>query len=972
MDNKTRGNLDMEAIKNIKVKILVLLFVVFCFSLNAQVRPDQFTPQPTITDSMAVYGQEGASPEKYYYIDQNTYFQAKSRAELADSTAVLRSEITNVSTGNVKKISTTSVFASTTTTEGDIYLTDGFATVGDNGGANYIIEASGTADNMRIFATSNGKFARLIPNKDGSITPLQLGAILDDGTDDKANIQTALTNFDWVKCHAVGKLLISDSLIIKSNQFIDFGNSIEIEASTLTKTYNLLTTLGSTSSGFPRTENVRVSGGVWDYNGTAKTGGGATQMHQYGFIFHRVDDLTVENVRVEDCIKFAISAADLNHAIFRNIHFETESDGLHVMGPGNNITVDHITGFTGDDFIAFSGSDYTANQYGVLGDINNITITNVFPDSAGTDGSIIALFPGNDGTGLSTDNNYTFRNITIDNVKATSNNADIISIDQYGAAGSATTGGAFKGKINGLNITNISGAAGSEYIVSTSLDTITNAVIDGVFPDDETNKIIINSGYFDRLVLSNLNFQGNNQSPIIEIDDASDIRDLVIDKMKATLTGGTRFIQLESDSVNQRVTFRDCNFKKSPVDAAGSIWINSDSINININNCYFEGMVYANQVNSQGVKIFINDSYFKNTARIVADQIASATVEVYPTSYVFDYDGLDGRYAFDEVNAGTITLMHSSDNVGGYISVSSNYTIPVNYPTGTWKYIYNSSSSPITVQASAGLINGLASITLGDLAGGWFKKTTSSNWNYSSNNSLGSGTAGQTIYNDGSAWIASDNIYNNGGNIGIGTTTPLTQKLNVNGATATTGVTKYSTGEVFINSDASVGNLLQSWTSLGSANRLDVGTSSTFKTWWRSTGFIGIGKSSPLERLELDGTIYVNAEDEGVIVDAGSLRRVGLMKYTGLTPVFIHANTVPMIFGQMNQAHITSGTFTEQMKIETTGNVVIAGQTITIATTKTPSSASDTGTTGMIAWDSNYIYICTATDTWKRVAISTW
>ena len=41
-------------------------------------------------------------------------------------------------------------------------------------------------------------------------------------------------------------------------------------------------------------------------------------------------------------------------------------------------------------------------------------------------------------------------------------------------------------------------------------------------------------------------------------------------------------------------------------------------------------------------------------------------------------------------------------------------------------------------------------------------------------------------------------------------------------------------------------------------------------------------------------------------------------------------------------------------------------------TTKTPASAAATGTTGTIAWDADYIYICTATDTWKRVAISTW
>jgi hypothetical protein len=37
-----------------------------------------------------------------------------------------------------------------------------------------------------------------------------------------------------------------------------------------------------------------------------------------------------------------------------------------------------------------------------------------------------------------------------------------------------------------------------------------------------------------------------------------------------------------------------------------------------------------------------------------------------------------------------------------------------------------------------------------------------------------------------------------------------------------------------------------------------------------------------------------------------------------------------------------------------------------------PSSASDTGITGDITWDSNYIYICVAVNTWKRVSIATW
>jgi hypothetical protein len=43
-----------------------------------------------------------------------------------------------------------------------------------------------------------------------------------------------------------------------------------------------------------------------------------------------------------------------------------------------------------------------------------------------------------------------------------------------------------------------------------------------------------------------------------------------------------------------------------------------------------------------------------------------------------------------------------------------------------------------------------------------------------------------------------------------------------------------------------------------------------------------------------------------------------------------------------------------------------------ITTAQTPASAAATGTAGTIAWDTSYIYVCTATNTWKRVAIATW
>ena len=50
----------------------------------------------------------------------------------------------------------------------------------------------------------------------------------------------------------------------------------------------------------------------------------------------------------------------------------------------------------------------------------------------------------------------------------------------------------------------------------------------------------------------------------------------------------------------------------------------------------------------------------------------------------------------------------------------------------------------------------------------------------------------------------------------------------------------------------------------------------------------------------------------------------------------------------------------------------INSDTIRLRNSNTPSSATDYGFPGEIRWDANYIYVCVATDTWKRVALSSW
>jgi hypothetical protein len=58
---------------------------------------------------------------------------------------------------------------------------------------------------------------------------------------------------------------------------------------------------------------------------------------------------------------------------------------------------------------------------------------------------------------------------------------------------------------------------------------------------------------------------------------------------------------------------------------------------------------------------------------------------------------------------------------------------------------------------------------------------------------------------------------------------------------------------------------------------------------------------------------------------------------------------------------------------KTTNDATFAGTIATQGgTASTPASASATGTAGTIKWDASYIYVCTAANTWKRVAIATW
>jgi hypothetical protein len=80
----------------------------------------------------------------------------------------------------------------------------------------------------------------------------------------------------------------------------------------------------------------------------------------------------------------------------------------------------------------------------------------------------------------------------------------------------------------------------------------------------------------------------------------------------------------------------------------------------------------------------------------------------------------------------------------------------------------------------------------------------------------------------------------------------------------------------------------------------------------------------------------------------------------------------PLVFIQnnANRFQIANSLITASIPLTVTdGNALTANHRLTGTA---PAAASSTGTAGDVRYDADYIYICTATDTWKRSAITTW
>ena len=164
------------------------------------------------------------------------------------------------------------------------------------------------------------------------------------------------------------------------------------------------------------------------------------------------------------------------------------------------------------------------------------------------------------------------------------------------------------------------------------------------------------------------------------------------------------------------------------------------------------------------------------------------------------------------------------------------------------------------------------------------------------------------------------------------------------------------------------------------ADQVAISTNGTGRLFVDASGRLGIGTTDMYGTLNVQRNTSAQYSTISLGDFATAANSVGIYGRVTSSGVFgISSAGAPIVFYNTG-----SGTG-EVTRIDSSGRLLVGGSPdsggallqvfgdrIRIGTAKTPASATATGTTGEIAWDANYIYVCTATNTWKRTAIATW
>ena len=114
--------------------------------------------------------------------------------------------------------------------------------------------------------------------------------------------------------------------------------------------------------------NISIIGGLWEEECDARAGYGKSGMYDdqrsyYGvstyMFFNNVKNLILKNLVFSHMGAFAVQMGNAKNIVIENIKFEKcFADGLHINGNTENIYINNVKGFVGDDLVALNMYDW--------------------------------------------------------------------------------------------------------------------------------------------------------------------------------------------------------------------------------------------------------------------------------------------------------------------------------------------------------------------------------------------------------------------------------------------------------------------------------------------------------------------------------------------------------------------------------------------------------------------------------------
>ena len=614
--------------------------------------------------------------------------------------------------------------------QGMVLETAGFYEPGDGGGARYVIKDTGTVDNILVFAIAGGRFAHLLPNEDGGIDLLQLGA-LPNGSNTTVRMQKGIDKFNHVYHYESGTFSFFSRIKVKSGTRLEFGQETTMKQEggyydiMLYTDYRILN------------ENITIIGGIWDKNyqvprpfNTLPADGSfpTVQNMEHNFLMGNTKNLIIRDVKFLNTVKYAIFLGNFENTLIQNIFFDTDSDGVHVNGPGKNLRVLDIYGKTGDDFIAIAGADWVGYTFSE-GDIDGVFVRNIHQNDSL--GGAAYIFPGS----LWEDNvkvrNYVVKNVVIDGVHGTNVSAGTPIIKL--AMGSPNVADPNQrmssyGELQNCTVQNVD-VNHNSTLITCQLEVMKNIRFKNISSESSGSQIILGDTSLENNI-DEIYFE-NVHLPIaragvrpFEIRSKARVKNLYLNNVLFNVSGDIPWIQNQSDWTNRTNIY----INNSRFLGSGVINMLQPNTYWWAENSYFEGY-YIFACNTTGQKLWIDKCHFQSSF-IVHGGISTAECEVYPINYTFSGNKVNA-FRNNIVAGATITVNNQhSPYLNEYNATNANYAIESQYVLGKRIFVRNTSTiNHIAItDGGGGTINGLATVRISPGHGVWLRKTGATTW----------------------------------------------------------------------------------------------------------------------------------------------------------------------------------------------------------------------------------------------------